>query len=82
MRTTLSLDDDVAVMLARLQKEKNATFKQIVNEALRHGLERIMRPVAPKRSFRTQPVALGKCHFPNLDNTWEVLAQAEGESYR
>jgi len=82
MRTTLSLDDDVAILLERLQKERETTFKQIVNEALRQGLERMTQPVIPKKSFRTQSVALGKCYFPSLDNTWEVLAQAEGESYK
>jgi hypothetical protein len=82
VRTTLSLDDDVAILLNRIQKERDATFRQIVNEALRQGLERMSRPDSPKRRFRTQPVALGKCFFPNLDNTWEVLAQAEGESYK
>ena len=82
MRTTLTLDDDVAVLLDQLQKERDTTFRQIVNEALREGLERMRHPVTPKRPFRTQPVALGKCYFPNLDNTWEVLADTEGESYK
>jgi hypothetical protein len=81
MRTTLSVDDDVAILLERIQKERGATFKQIVNDALRQGLERMSSPT-PRKPFRTQAVALGKCYFPNLDNTWEVLAQAEGESYR
>jgi hypothetical protein len=39
------------------------------------------QPVAPQKPFRTQPVDLGKCYFPNLDNTWEVLAEAEGDSH-
>ena len=80
MRTTLSLDDDVAILLERLQKERDATFRQIVNEALRQGLERLSELSDPKRSFRTQPVSLGTCSFPNLDNAWEVLSQAECES--
>ena len=44
MRTTLTLDPDVA---ARLQKEaaKGArTFKQIVNDALRRGLDSAAKP--------------------------------------
>ncbi len=82
MRTTLSIDDDVAFLLDRLQKERDVTFKQIVNEALRQGLERISQPVSPRKPFHTQPVALGKCYFPNLDNTWEVLAEAEGKSHK
>jgi len=82
MRTTLSLDDDVAALLAQIQRERDTTFKQVVNDALRQGLERMARPAAPKKPFRTQPQSLGKCFFPNLDNTWEVLAEAEGDSYK
>jgi hypothetical protein len=82
MRTTLSLDDDVAVLLHQVQKKRDATFKQVVNEALRQGLERMNQPAIPEKPFRTRPADLGKCYFPNLDNTWEVLAEAEGESYK
>jgi len=82
MRTTLSLDDDVAALLDQVQRKREATLKQVVNEALRYGLERMSEPAVRKEPFRTQPVDLGKCHFPNLDNIWEVLAEAEGESYR
>lgn len=44
MRTTLTLDPDVA---ARLQKEVGKgekTFKQIVNDALRRGLDAAAKP--------------------------------------
>lgn len=82
MRTTLSLDDDVAALLVRIQEQTDATFKSVVNEALRYGLERMSRPVVAKQPFVTHPLNLGKCYFPNLDNTWEVLAEAEGESYK
>ena len=34
-------------------------------------------PARQTKSFRTQPESLGKCLFPNLDNTSEVLAEAE-----
>jgi hypothetical protein len=82
MRTTLSLDDDVAALLVEVRRRREAGLKQIVNEALRHGLEHMSKPAEPKALFRTHPVDLGKCFFPNLDNTWEVLAEAEGESYK
>ena len=39
MRTTLTLDDDVAAILERLRKSRDATLKNLVNEALRRGLE-------------------------------------------
>jgi hypothetical protein len=82
MRTTLGLDDDVAALLQQIQRERNATLKQVINEALRSGLERMTQPTVPQKPFRTQPVNLGKCYFPNLDNTWEVLAKAGGDSHK
>src|ERR1022692_3198888 len=65
MRTTLSLDDDVAALLDRVHKKRDTTLKQLVNEALRQGLERMSQPTVPGKPFRTQPVDLGKCYFPN-----------------
>lgn len=82
MRTTLSLDDDVARMLEQLQKSNGASFKQIVNEALRKGLTKMSQPTAVRPHFKTRPVDLGKCSFPNLDNAWEVIAEAEGDWHK
>jgi hypothetical protein len=69
-------------LLEEVRKRREAGLKQIVNEALRHGLEHMSKPAETQAPFRTRPVDLGKCFFPNLDNTWEVLAEAEGESYK
>jgi predicted DNA-binding protein len=77
MRITLRLTDDLAARVERLQREANATSAQIVNEALRLGLEGMIRPAIAATAFRTHSVDLGKCYFPNLDKTWEVLAEAE-----
>ena len=76
MRTTLSLDDDVAVLLEQMRKTRDTTFKRVVNDALREGLARLSSP-AETRAFRTQSVDLGSCYYPNLDNVWEVLDEAE-----
>jgi hypothetical protein len=38
MRTTLTLDPDVATAIARLQRERGVKFKPLVNELLRRGL--------------------------------------------
>ena len=78
----MSLDDDVAALLESVRKSREAGLKEVVNEALRHGLEQMSRPTSARAPFETRPVDLGKCYFPNLDNTWEVLAEAEGESYK
>jgi hypothetical protein len=38
MRTTLSLDDDVAAKLRELAHRRRRPFKEVVNEVLRRGL--------------------------------------------
>jgi len=82
MRTTLSLDDDVAAQLERVRRSRGGSLKETVNAALREGLQRLERPPArPQRSY-TRPVSLGKPRFGSVDNVAEVLAVAEGDSFR
>ncbi len=82
MRTTLSLDDDVAAALERLKKKRRQRFKDLVNEALRRGLREMSEPPKRGQPFRTRAVALGRCRVASLDNVAEALAVAEGESFR
>ena len=83
MRTTLSLDKDVAAALERLRKTRKASLKDVVNEALRRGLEQMASPqAAPRKPFRTRAASLGRCLVGNVDNVSEVLAVAEGESFK
>jgi hypothetical protein len=37
MRTTLTLDEDVAALLERVRSQRSLGLKQAVNEALRRG---------------------------------------------
>ena len=76
MRTTLSLDDDVAAQLEAWRVKQNLTFKQAVNFALRRGLNELGRPKA-RKPFRTKPIDMGPCRLANLDNIWEVLNEIE-----
>ena len=46
MRTTVTLDNDVASRIERLKKTR--PFKQLVNDALRAGLDQIERESASK----------------------------------
>ncbi len=83
MRTTLTLDKDVAIALERLRKARKASLKKIANEALRQGLARMAAPPAPpRRPFRTRGLSLGRCLVGNVDNVAEVLAVAEGERFK
>lgn len=38
MRTTVTLDDDLAARLKRAAHERGIPFKQVINEAIRRGL--------------------------------------------
>jgi hypothetical protein len=82
MRTTLTLDDDVAVMLERTRKQSGGRTKQIVNEALRRGLTQEAAGGSPHTHYRTPSSSLGRCLLGSLDDVAEVLAVAEGESFR
>ena len=83
MRTTLSLDNDVAALLKRAQKVRRASLKTVVNDAMRQGLKEILAPPARhKKPFRTKSVSLGRCLVGNLDDVAEVLAAAEDEACR
>ena len=82
MRTTLSLDEDVAALLARARTERKAGLKQVVNEALRQGLAQMLGPPRRRKSYRTPAVSLGRCLAGDLDDVSEALAAAEGEGFR
>jgi hypothetical protein len=57
MRTTLTLDDDVAAVLRDVAHRTRRPFKTVVNEALRAGLWRRRPP--PARRYRLNPRSLG-----------------------
>ena len=82
MRTTLSLDDDVAALLERRRKAKKITMKEAVNEALRQGLRELAAPARQRRAYRTPSVSLGRCLLGSVDDVAEVLAVAEEEDFR
>jgi predicted transcriptional regulator len=81
MRTTLTLDDDVAAALERLRRARDASLKDVVNDALRRGLNELT--VKPRRrdTFRTKSVELGRLRIIGIDNVSESLAIAEDEAF-
>jgi preprotein translocase subunit SecF len=81
MRTTLSLDDDVAVLLEQVRKRRKGRLKEIVNQALREGLTRMTRVRKRVTQYRTPETSLGRCLVGSLDDVAEVLAVAEGERF-
>lgn len=59
MRTTLTLDDDVAHQLAERQRLTGTSFKQLVNDTLRSGLQAGQLPAAAPPPFQVTPKAAG-----------------------
>jgi len=82
MRTTLTLDDDVAATLERLRKGRDVSLRDLVNEALREGLKQMTGRPKRRATIRTRVVSLGQCRVGNVDNIADVLAVAEGETFR
>jgi len=78
MRTTLTIDDDVAFGLRKIQEDDPAKpFKQIVNEALRRGLNGSLNK-EKKKPFKIKPFNLGLREGLSYDNIEELLDIAEG----
>ena len=46
MRTTVTLDPDVEALVRQHMHERRATFKDVVNDALRSGLRGAVAPAA------------------------------------
>lgn len=66
MRTTLTLDDDVADALHRRARQERRSFKDVVNQTLRQGLQTGARVAASDRKpFEVQPEACG--FLPGID---------------
>lgn len=79
MRTTLTLDDDVAVKLKAMCRKTGQSFKQAVNEAIRAGLA-LSRERAPE-PFKVQARPLGAKGF-SYDKIGDLLDAAEGPDRR
>jgi hypothetical protein len=82
MRTTLTLEKDVAARLNQAVRRRNQSLKTVVNEALRAGLSAIEQPAAPRRPFQTSGLDLGPSLVGSLDDIGGVLARVEGETHR
>jgi hypothetical protein len=81
MRTTLTLDPDVAAKAKKGAAKLGKPFKEIVNSALRLGLDQVLNPPAAK-PYRTKPRPLGLRPGLSYDNISELLARAEGEDHK
>lgn len=80
MRTTLTLDPDIAAKARKGAAKLRKPFKEVINAALRVGLDEILTP-PPARPYHTKARPLGLRRGLSYDNISELLARAEGEDY-
>ena len=65
MRTTLTIDDELAAALKEVAYNTGRSFKDVVNQTLRRGLAADALP-PQTRPYRLQPMALGGVR-PDID---------------
>jgi len=82
MKTTLTLDADVAALLRQVRQAQARSFEAVVNDALRRGLRQMTARSDPRVRYRTPTGDLGRCLVGSLDDVAEVLTVAEGERFR
>lgn len=76
VRTTITLDDDVAAAIERLRRERSVGLSEAVNELIRAGL-RVRRRKSPFRQ-RSRPIGLRV----DVTNVAEALELLEGPTSR
>jgi hypothetical protein len=74
MRTTVTLDPDVAAHVHRLMRERGITFKEALNDAVRQGLRRAPSEVA----VATPTFSMGEPSVP-VDGALRLAADLEDE---
>lgn len=82
MRTTLTLEDDIATRLQAEARKTGRPFKAVVNEYLRAGLaqRRVAKAAGP---FRVKPLDLGgPLPGRSYDNVAALLEEVDGPSHR
>ena len=67
MRTTVTLDSDVQVLLKKAMRGRDASFKQVLNDAVRAGL--VSKPAAKSPRWEPPTFDLGELlvHTTNLN---------------
>jgi hypothetical protein len=78
VRTTLTLDDDVAALLNKEVRKSGEPFKQIVNRLLRLGLMASKQPA--RKPFKVTPINLGLPR--DFDKVEDLIEYLEGPEHR
>jgi hypothetical protein len=76
VRTTVTLDEDVAARLKQTARERGVSFKVAINDAVRAGLNGPARPAQP---FRMKTFPMGVRPGINLDKALQLAGELEDE---
>jgi hypothetical protein len=80
VRTTLSLDDDIANLLNQEIRRSGVSFKEAVNHYLRLGLLAAKQPA--RKKFVVKPLAMGLPPGLSYDNVEELIEVLEGPLHK
>jgi hypothetical protein len=78
VRTTLTLDEDVAALLNKEARKSGEPFKQIVNRLLRLGIMASKQPA--RKPFKVTPINLGLPR--DFDKVEDLIEYLEGPEHR
>jgi hypothetical protein len=77
MRTTVTLDPDVQALLKKVMREREISFKEALNSAVRSGLAAGKR--SPRKPYRMKTYKMGLRSGINLDKANQLAADLEDE---
>ena len=81
MRTTLTIDDDLAGLLKRRARELDVPFKEVVNRTIRAGLGATASVTERQPAPRTIPHSFGFRPGIDLDKLGQLADELEAEAY-
>ena len=81
MRKTLTIDDDIAVLVEQEQRRTGDSFKSTVNRLLRRGLMNAKEKTATK-PFEVTPIPMGLPPGLSYDCIPELLDDLDGPYHR
>lgn len=80
IRTTITLDDDVAARVKRESQTRGLSFRETLNELLRSAL--LSTGKTPRRTLQIKPFHMGYNPSLNYDKTEALIEYGEGEGHR
>lgn len=76
MRTTITLEPDVEVLIQTAMRERGISFKEAINTAVRAGLT---QPKPKRKPFVQKSFSMGGEQYFRWDKALEVAAAMEDE---